>query len=189
MKSIYLAAVFAISATASQADDYTNIMSSYGQDHIVAWLSDPSIVAAIRKQNLRNSGLSQDDIDQLDLTWRQQVGLQDRPVIEPVLSNPAADALRSRIAASQGVVTEAFVMDNQGLNVAASDVTSDYWQGDEAKFTETFGRGTSDLHIGDIELDESTQTYQGQISVAITDPETGAYIGALTVGLNAEMLF
>ncbi len=38
-------------------------------------------------------------------------------------------------------MTEVFVMDARGLNVAASDVTSDYWQGDEEKFSETFPKG------------------------------------------------
>ena len=80
-------------------------------------------------------------------------------------------------------------MDGRGLNVAASDATSDYWQGDEEKFTETYGKGAGGILVGDIEYDESTQTYQGQVSLAIADPETGAVIGAVTVGLNAEKLF
>lgn len=189
MKFIPLAAALVVCASVSSADDYMNVMTAYAKDHILQWLADPVLIAAIQGQNQRTGGLSQDEIDELDRTWRLQVGLQDRPVIEPVLNNAAAEFLRARIAASDGVVTEAFVMDGRGLNVAASDVTSDYWQGDEAKFTETYGRNTGDLHIGDIELDESTQTYQGQVSVAITDPATGAMIGAITIGLNAEQLF
>ena len=79
-------------------------------------------------------------------------------------------------------------MDQRGLNVAASHATSDYWQGDEAKFTQSFGLGAGAIHCGDIEFDESSQTYQGQVSVSIVDPETQAVIGAITFGLNADAL-
>ena len=108
--------------------------------------------------------------------------------IAPVLNNPVSDALRARIEASMGAMTEVFIMDEHGLNVAASAVTSDMWQGDEAKFQDTYGKGAGSVHIGEVELDESTQRYQGQISVTIVDPDTGAPIGALTVGVDAESL-
>jgi hypothetical protein len=39
-----------------------------------------------------------------------------------------------------------------------------------------------------VEFDESTQTYQGQISVAISDPDTGDVVGAITVGVNVDAL-
>ena len=38
----------------------------------------------------------------------------------------------------------------------------------------------------EVELDESTQTYQAQLSFTLVDPATGAAIGAVTVGVNAE---
>ena len=79
-------------------------------------------------------------------------------------------------------------MDAQGLNVAASGLTSDYWQGDEAKFTETYGKGAGAVHFGEVEFDESSQTYQAQISVTVTDPATGQPIGAITVGVDAAHL-
>ena len=96
--------------------------------------------------------------------------------------------LRDRIAEYNGQITEIFVMDSVGLNVAASDITSDFWQGDEAKFTETYGRGPGSIHISDIELDESTQRYQGQISVTIVDPSNGLAVGAMTIGVDADSL-
>lgn len=65
-------------------------------------------------------------------------------------------------------------MDARGLNVAASDVTSDYWQGDEEKFSATHEVGAGALHISDVEMDKSTQRYQGQISLTISDPATGS---------------
>jgi len=79
------------------------------------------------------------------------------------------------------------VTDNRGLNVAASDATSDYWQGDEDKFTKVFPVPDG-VFISAVELDESTQRYQGQISMTLTDPQTGEALGTLTVGIDAESL-
>jgi hypothetical protein len=79
-------------------------------------------------------------------------------------------------------------MDDKGMNVALSDVTSDYWQGDEAKWQQTYLVGPDAVHIGDVELDESTQTYQSQVSITVVDPDTKAPIGALTFGVNVEAL-
>jgi len=80
------------------------------------------------------------------------------------------------------------VMDNKGLNVGQSAQTSDFWQGDEAKWTETFGQESDDLHISDLEYDESTRSYQTQASKIIRDPETGKAIGAVTFGINVMNL-
>ena len=106
-----------------------------------------------------------------------------------MLNNPTSDFLRRHVEGSDGIMTEVFLMDGRGLNVAASDTTSDYWQGDEEKFSETYGLGAGSIHVSDIEYDDSTQTYQGQVSITIVDPASGEVIGAATVGLNAEMLF
>jgi len=185
----YAIAALCLTVSAAHADQYTDVMTSFANDKAKAWTASPAIVDAIRAQNQRHAGLSQEQIDEMDRKWRSEVGMSDRPTVDPVLNNPASDTLRNLIAGSAGVVTEVFVMDSNGLNVAASDATSDYWQGDEAKFSETYGKGAGAVHIGDIEFDESTQTYQGQVSLPIADPDSGALIGAMTVGLNAEMLF
>lgn len=79
-------------------------------------------------------------------------------------------------------------MDNKGLNVAQSDITSDFWQGDEAKWQNTFLKGPGAFDIGEVEEDESTQMFQSQISYTVTDPATGNAIGAITVGVNVDAL-
>ena len=81
-----------------------------------------------------------------------------------------------------------FVMDGKGLNVGQSDVTSDYWQGDEAKWQDTYSNGKGAVHISELEEDESTQTLQSQVSVTVVDPESGKAIGAVTFGVNVENL-
>lgn len=109
-------------------------------------------------------------------------------MISEVLARALSGQLRDRKESSGGLVTEVFVMDNRGLNVGQSDVTSDLWQGDESKWSQSFGVGADAIHIGEVELDESTQSYQSQVSLAISDPETGKPIGAVTFGIDLEYL-
>ena len=79
-------------------------------------------------------------------------------------------------------------MDDRGLNAGQSDVTSDYWQGDEAKWQKTFKAGADAVFVDVVEKDESTQQLQVQVSVSIKDPETGKVIGAVTLGINVDQL-
>lgn len=164
-------------------------MRSFYETNILAWAMSPIIVDAINAQNEVSADFDPARIDRLDRMWRDEIGAAERPTIDGVLNNQAADFLRRQVASSDGAITEVFIMDAQGLNVAASQVTSDYWQGDEAKHQATYGAGAGAVHFGDIELDESSQQYQGQISMTIVDSDTGQPVGAITVGVNASSLF
>lgn len=189
MKRLALSALATVAISApALANDFEPAMRSFYEQEIHRWANDPILVDAIVSQNSATLSYDQARIDALDTAWRAEIGSSQSPTITPVISNSAADFLRARIEASGGRITEIFVMDNHGLNVAASSTTSDYWQGDEAKFIETHGVGPGAVHIGDIEFDESSQTYQGQISLTIADPTTGQAIGAMTVGVDAESL-
>jgi hypothetical protein len=77
-------------------------------------------------------------------------------------------------------------MDDKGLNVGQSSMTSDYWQGDEAKWQKTYAVGADAFHVSEVEFDESSQSYQVQISTTIS--QDGQPIGAITLGVNAEMI-
>jgi hypothetical protein len=79
-------------------------------------------------------------------------------------------------------------MDNKGLNVGQSGITSDYWQGDEAKWQKTYGKGPDAILIDDVEFDESSQTFQSQVSLPVVDSISGEVIGAVTVGVNMDLL-
>lgn len=188
MKTIFLSAIVATLSLPAYANDYEGAMRTYLEAEIMPWVQHSVLTDAIRAQNERTAGYDQAMITELDQTWRAEVGQAETPTITPVVSNEAAEFLRGRVQQSNGAITEAFIMDAQGLNVAASSVTSDYWQGDEDKHAMTFAQGPGALHFSDIELDESTQTYQGQISIAITDPANGSVIGAMTIGVDAEAL-
>ena len=179
--------VLIATASAAQAIDIETATTSMLADVIRPLSAEPVLIDAVASQNMTTADYDSARIDALDRQWRAEVGSTQTPTIEPVVGNPAAEFLRGQVAASGGTITEIFVMDGVGLNVAASGVTSDYWQGDEAKFTETVGVGPDAVHVSDIEFDESTQNYSVQISIPLLDA-AGDVIGAMTVGLDAEAL-
>lgn len=175
-------------AQAAWSADYKGAMQTFLDSSIRTWSEDPALVAAIEAANTERAGYDQARIDSLDAAWKAEVGQPATPTITPIMTNAASDFLRKQVEASGGKITEAFVTDNKGLNVAVTSPTSDMWQGDEDKFTKVFPNGAAGVLFGDVELDESTQTYQGQISVAIVDPASKEVIGTLTVGVNADSL-
>lgn len=184
-----LLALSVFAAPMAQAADVPPAMSQYIYDDLMKWVNDAQIVQAINVQNGQTANLSETEIIDRDNVWRAEVGQSNAPMVDGVLNAPLSAFLREHLDQSQGRITEVFVMDRKGLNVAASDVTSDYWQGDEAKFQQTYSKGAGSVFIDEIELDESTQRYQGQVSFAVTDPATGAVVGAITVGLDASAFF
>lgn len=188
MKTIAAATALIAMAGVAGASEYDAALEALAEETIAPIVADPALIAAIKAQNAEHAALTQAEIDALDTDWRAQVGASPAPLIDAVSAKPASVQLAAVRDESEGLFTEIFAMDDKGLNVAVSDVTSDYWQGDEAKWRESFGVGAGGVHIGDGELDESTQTYQAQVSVAVVDPETNAPIGAVTFGVNVEMI-
>ena len=130
-------------------------VTEYANANIRPWLSDAAVISAVKAQNEANSGLAQADVDALDKEWRAGVDGGDTTLIDKVLANDLSAFLRDKQMGSNGVITEIFVTDAKGLNVGQSDVTSDYWQGDEAKWQKTYGTGAADaIFVDDAEKDE-----------------------------------
>ncbi len=146
------------------------------------------VVDSIKEQNAKHESLTQGDIDSLDKKWRAETSTGGGSLTDKTLATPLSKYLIDVAMDNGGLISEVFVMDNRGLNVGQSGLTSDYWQGDESKWIETYGSGEQSVHISDIEFDESSQTYTAQVSVSISDPETNRLIGAATFGVDADAL-
>lgn len=179
-------AVLLAGPAGAQKDTRTAAVVDYVDANVRPWLAEPAIVNALLAQNAAHAGLGAAEIADLDARWRAELAKARRPMIEAQLSNPLSLYLKGRQRAAEGLITEIFVMDNRGLNVGQSDVTSDYWQGDETKWQRSFDAGT--LHIEEAARDDFTQLMQSQASLPIRDPRTGAVIGIITVGINLDGL-
>lgn len=143
--------------------------------------TDPVIVAAVRAENAKGKTL--DQIKEMDKKWLATPGVAD--FMKALMESDCGKHLQG-IQESKPFYAEIFVMDNQGANVAMTDKTSDYWQGDEAKFKESFKGGVGAVHISEVSFDDSTQAYLVHVSVPVKDGDKA--IGAITFGIDIEKI-
>jgi hypothetical protein len=141
----------------------------------------PVILRAVRSQN--NEQLSMDVIQRRDAEWRSAQG--ETALQRSIAQSRASQVLRALVERNPDF-NEAFATDNQGANVAMFPATSDYWQGDEAKWINSFNNGDGKVWVGDIELDESTGEVAVQVSVPILDQDET--IGVLVIGVTQDYL-
>lgn len=181
-------AIIGFAAPAAAQDDYAAPLTELANGKLREIAQNPALVSAVMAQNERTSGYDQARIEALDQQWRAEVDAADKPLINETLGTDASKFLAQAQADSAGLFTEIFATDAKGLNVAQSTITSDYWQGDEDKFSKSFGVGADAVFLGEIEQDESTQAFQSQVSITITDPATGAPIGSITVGVDLSAI-
>lgn len=188
------AAVFSLfSANAWAMEEQLNKVNAYAQNELNEWAHHPVIIEAVRKQNVEHASLSFEHIVSLDNAWRASKTDETNKALISRLNNKTAAFLKGLQVASNFAITEIFVVDNRGLNVAQSTPTSDFWQGDEDKWLNPFyydektDIGTS-YDISDIDYDASTGAIQIQASLPIKDPDTGDTIGTITFGFNLGKL-
>lgn len=185
---LQMTAVCVFAANAASANEFESELKDLASGKIAAIIAADEVVSAVKAQNGVTGGYDQAKIDELDKTWRAETDAVDQPMIDEVMDKPLSIYLAETQEAHGGLFTEIFVMDAKGLNVGQSEVTSDYWQGDEAKWQKTYSVGADGLDISELEEDESTQILQSQVSVPVVDPASGEVIGAATFGVNVDNL-
>jgi hypothetical protein len=161
------------------AEEAPQAVKDLAASKLAAYGSDPVIVAAVKEQNAL--GKSLDDIKTTDKKWQETAGVD--PFMKSLMESACGKHI-SGILGSEDYFAEIFVMDNQGANVAMTGKTSDYWQGDEAKFVKSFADGAGAVFVDEVEFDDSSQAYLVQISVPVMD--AGKAIGAITFGVDVE---
>lgn len=139
---------------------------------------DKTIVKAVKAQNKENYSLSY--IKDTDRVWRGilegTIAIQDDMMV-----NDCAKAAKA-LMASHPYVTEIFVMDNKGANVCMTTKTGDFWQGDEAKFWNSYNGGIGSIFVDDVEEDGGKMI--SQVSVPVMSK--GMAIGAMTIGVDVD---
>jgi hypothetical protein len=137
---------------------------------------DAAVVKAVQASNALREELAV--IMKKDKAWANDPKLR-----EEVLARPCSARLRELVAPDPFVV-EALVMDERGALACATMATSDYWQGDEAKWQKTLQQGLP-AFIDEPALDASTGVHAIQLSVPISEGERR--IGAVTVTLKLRI--
>lgn len=174
--------------TQGDAPDPAALMTDAFIEETRGWLANAIVSLSVEAQNVRHQGLDLDAIEALDQQWRAEREADDKPLISATVSNPLSTYLIRMQAGTLGLYTEIFVMNSVGLNVGQSAVTSDYWQGDEAKFQDTFPNGPQAYFIDEAEWDDERRIWRAQLNLSIPNEAGTAAIGAATVEVNLTEL-
>jgi len=177
---LVLTALFLVTGLLVWAEDAPPEVIAYVEKELAKIGTDPIVVAAVKAENAKGKSLG--SIQDLDAEWKGTAGIVD--YMTAMMESPCGQHLRS-FQDTWSFIAEIFVMDNQGANVAMTDKTSDYWQGDEAKFKESYNNGMGAVFVDEVEFDDSTQAYLVQASFPVKDGTK--VIGAVTVGIDIDI--
>jgi hypothetical protein len=144
-------------------------------NQVVGWAGTERLVRDAQQQS--SAPLGRERIRQIDAAWQR--GEDPEGLATSLGGNACADALRALLGSSHGF-GEAFVTDSRGALVCMSRRTSDYWQGDEAKWSRSWAGGTGAVFVSKVSRDDSTGLELMHISVPIR--ADGGLVGVLTVG-------
>ncbi|MCL6705636.1 hypothetical protein M8R20_01365 [Pseudomonas sp. R2.Fl] len=168
--------------------DVAKLVTPEVMQTIRSWVETDIVRISVDAQNQRLHKPDMGSITKLDEQWVKEREAEDKPLIAATLSNPLSVYLARIQGRSLGLYAEIFIMDQNGLNVGQSSVTSDFWQGDEAKFQKTYDSASDSLFIDEPEWDDEARIWRGQVSFTLTDASGKTPIGAVTVELNLTEL-
>jgi len=103
-------------------------------------------------------------------------------LVKSVLDRPLSKKLAKDALKKFQDVKEIIVFDRSGALVAASGVTSDYYQGDEMKFTQTFSKNQNQF-FDRLRFDESTGKFLVQITVVLKPAKSTERSLGITIGI------
>jgi hypothetical protein len=153
-------------------------------EQVRGYLTSDIVQMSVNDQNRRHGERSEDEIIAHDDKWRKETESKAKPLISATLSNPLSAYLTRVQAHSNGLFTEIFVMDAKGLNVGQSTISSDYWQGDEAKWQKTYGEGAGSVFVDEPEYSDELRAWVVQVNMSVDDAKSRAAIGAATFQVN-----
>ncbi|WP_420407088.1 hypothetical protein [Hoeflea sp.] len=190
LKSTLAAGLFVLAGSPAFAEspkpDINALITPSVMAEMRQWMETDIVRISVKAQNDRLKKLPQAEIDALDEQWVAERESDDKPLIAATLSNPLSVYLARLQGRSLGMYAEIFVMDQNGLNVGQSSITSDFWQGDEGKFQKTYGVGPDAVFIDEAEWDDGAKIWRGQVNFTLT--ENGESIGAVTMEVNLTEL-
>jgi hypothetical protein len=174
-----------LSPIAVAANSHEDKINRYIDSNIRNWVSSDELLLAVDQQNIDHFNISSSEINRLDQRWRKEKLRGGGSLISSIMSNQLSAFLRGIKAASGGVITEIFVMDNAGLNVGQTNGTGDLMQGDEAKWQKTYQVSANSVFIDAVEEEDGINI--SQVSLTVARPNS-ARLGAITIGINVDAL-
>lgn len=115
-------------------------------------------------------------LSEQDAQW--QAAADHDPLVADKLNNEAATTLR-KFQEQFSFHHELFLTDRYGGVVAATQRTTDYYQGDEAWWQSAFANGVGKAYISEPVWDESSSTFGLQIAIPVYAEGGGELVGIL----------
>ena len=165
----------AVSAVA-QTDEQVRQIAQARASKARSIASDPEVLQAVLAKNAERETAEQ--IQARDRLWMSNPA---DPLRRGLTESRCGQRLRELVK-DDPLIAEVILMDEHGANVCVSKATSDYWQGDEAKWQRAFADGKGATFIDRLKFDESAKQNLAQISVPIMDG--GHAIGVITAGVE-----
>lgn len=157
---------------------------------VAPWLqrirTNKDIISAVVQQNETNKTKSPNQLTKIDEQWQLAFKVGDFNFPKTILSQTLSQSLKQVSVSSKELLSEIIIMDERGYNVAVLDMTSDYWQGDENKFTQVYAKTSSTLYFDQIKYDASSKRFQVQVSAPLFDLKNQKAIGAITLGVDVD---
>lgn len=131
--------------------------------------------------------MDQRQVETLDQQWQQK--RQAPAALSGVLSN-AASRFLADVAKQDPLYRELLVTDRHGRLVAASQLTTDYYQADEGWWTQALDDGRRGrIFVSDVRFDESAGVHAFDIAVPVVAPDSEELVGVMKiVASSQEML-
>jgi len=164
-------------------------LREYATRALAEWLEDPVIIDAIRAHNTETEKMTHEQLSAQNQQWIAELEAGSGPLIDKVLNNPASAILKEMKAETANIVTEVFVMDLRGANVAESEPTVNYWHLEEERYQAVSRNSEDMIYVSDVHLEVGGEVYQVEVSLPINDPETSERIGVATFGVNVQSMF
>lgn len=168
---------------------------------VMPLLKSDSLIALLIKGNQLNSKLDMAAIHQADVKWMAASDEGRQPAwIQTILGSPESQYLKKWQDEQKGLFREILLTDSRGLLVASSEMTSDYYQGDEEKviqplqkaasgpteqFYGWFDRGEGNYPTALIDYDASTRHFLVHISYLVRNNQH--LLGVISLGIDLEV--
>lgn len=180
---------------AGAAADTARYLDSYllhNMTNVSVLAATPSLLEAAETSNARYGTSSENTLNRLkgaDEEWVETRGASQFAI--DLVASETSRFLRN-VQSLSPTYTEIMLTDGQGALVAATNITTDYYQGDEAWWQDAYGNGTTGtIYVSDVQYDQSAGDNAFEIAVPlrrrIGDDEL-AVVGVLKTVIRATDL-
>lgn len=169
-----------------QVNEHEKDLIELANTEMKAWVYNDIVIEALRRQNAKHADLSLTDKKVLDRRWQQEKRKANSPLIKKLTNNPVAEYLQKIKEESDGLYTEIIIVDDQGLNLAQTDISGSYWQGEEKKWENTFKSRSYAAYVSDVRFDDTVQMFQAEVAFMIISEDQP--IGIVYAGIDVEKL-